>query len=565
MLACESHPKKQEPNLASVPRNMVKMLIDQAADVHATDRRGCNALHLAMQFQQPDILITKLLLQSGIDANLTDSQGYTPLHYFSTDFGNGRVDPRMEEMFNLLLAYSDPGAENCDGDRDTPLLLAIESGNWQAFHLLLAKGAILRTTRPTIMDDLLMKATQALQPKAVEILLAHGASPIIKAHGIRPMGHIALEGLLDSTGCIALPLPFEAFKSILKIYIDGGLDINTANTTNQSLLHVVAARAKEPYESALARYLIDVGADVYQPICGAWDAFLLAAVHGKLSVLRVLIAHADRTPDLKHWIHGRCSTPHVTVARNCIAKRLNSKAQSHSERLDHPVGDDGIEIVCTSLARHNLIDSKDFEGVSPLQGAVGFGNAYTVSKLLFHGADLHVTDQYGWTVLHTATYRKDEVMVRLLLQADSDVRAPSQQWAHQWGRPSLLYQGDKWKGTPLHLAAMFGQPTIVELLLQYGADVHADTDVVNCRPGHGPTALHIALDTGTFYGTRDNLCPEMLRVAEILVENGAAVEGVADHITLNEVPRFEGFEGLWEKLRKGITRNEAEFMSAPVG
>jgi Ankyrin repeats (3 copies) len=227
----------------------------------------------------------------------------------------------------------------------------------------------------------------------------------------------------------------------------------------------------------------------------------------------------------------------------------------HPERLEHSDGDDdGVEIVC---ARNNLIDSKDLQELS----SVELRNASTVSKLLSRGADLHIRDKYGWTALHTTTHNKDEAIVRLLLQAASDVWATSQQWAHNWVRPSGLHQGNQWKGTPLHLVAMLGQPTIAELLLQHGADVQAHTGLENC---HGPTALHIALDTGTFYSPRDNMGLEMLKVVEILVENGAKVEGVADHITLNDVLKFEGFEGLWEKLRRGITGNGVGFMYTPT-
>jgi ankyrin repeat protein len=548
MLASETPPKAEDPALESVPTTMVKMLIDHGADIHATDHQCCNALHLVMQSQSADIRIIKLLLQSGIDANLPDSQGYTPLHYFSKGFGTSKeqMDPRMEEIFELLLAHSTPGAENLEhrhmsysGDRehmDTPLSLAIESGNWQAFHLFSAKGAILRTTQSP--DDLLWKSAWfwALQPKAVKTLLAQGASATIKRYGTTPLGHMALEGLLHEDADAVSP--FEDFKSILKMYMDAGLDINITDEQNRSLLHIAVARANEPHESALAQHLIEVGADVYQPVCGAWDAFLLAAVHGKPSALRVLIAYAAKAPNLKHWIH--------------------------LERVDHSDGDDDdVGIVCASLARNNLVDSNDPKGLSPLQKAVELGNVSTVPKLISHGADLHIRDEYGWTVLHTATYNKDEVMVRLLLQAGSDVRATSQQWAHDGVRPSGLYQGNQWKGTPLHLAAMFGQPTIAELLLQHGTDVQAHTGLENCSPGHGPTALHIALDTGTFYGPRDNLGPKMLKVAEILVESGAEVKGVADHITLDEVLKFEGFEELWEKLRRGITENGVGFMHTP--
>lgn len=549
MLACENPPKNEDPTLRSVPPIIVKMLIDHGADVHATDEQGRNALHLAVESQLPDIRIIELLLRSGIDANLPDSQGYTPFHYFSMVCRKSKeqVDPYIKEIFDLLLAHSAPGAENLErqhknynGDLeaevDTPLSLAIETGNWQAFHLLLAKGAILPTMgSPT---DRLYNAAgyRALQPKAVEILLAQGASATIKRYGTTPMGHMALEGLLHKD--VSAASPFEDFKSILKMYMDAGLDINATNGENRSLLHVAVDHAKEPYESALVQYLIEMGADVYQPVCGAWDAFLLATVHGSLSALHVLLAHAAKAPNSKHWIH--------------------------LGKLEHSNEDEDIEIVCVSLARNSLIDSKDLEGVVPIQMAVNLGNISIVSKLLCHGANLHILDKYGWTVLHTATYNKNEAMVRLLLQAGSDARATTQQWAYRMVRPSMLYQGEEWKGTALHLAAMFGQPTIVELLLQYGADLHANTGSKTRWPGHGPTALHIALDTGVFYGTRDNLAPEMLKVAEMLVENGAEVEGVADHITLDDVLMFEGYEGLWEKLRKGITGNGTEFMYTPV-
>jgi ankyrin repeat protein len=149
-----------------------------------------------------------------------------------------------------------------------------------------------------------------------------------------------------------------------------------------------------------------------------------------------------------------------------------------------------------------LIDSKDKSGLTPLQKAVELGNIPFTSKLLSHGAGLHITDEFGWTLLHTANYNKNEAMVRLLLQAGSDVRAVSRKWAHAIVRPSLLYRENEGKGTALHLAAMSGQHTIAGLLLEYGADVHADTGCLNGSeqgfPGHGPTALHIALDTGTF-------------------------------------------------------------------
>ena len=131
--------------------------------------------------------------------------------------------------------------------------------------------------------------------------------------------------------------------------------------------------------------------------------------------------------------------------------------------------------------------------------------------------------------------------------------ATTSQWAHDKERPSGLGRRDPWTGTPLHLAAMFGDPNIAALLLAHGADVHATTGQGGgYRSGHGPTALHIALDTGKFYGDRQSLGKGMLEVAQMLVEHGASVVDVAEHLDLGAVRRFRGFEELWEKLRAGI-------------
>ena len=105
---------------------------------------------------------------------------------------------------------------------------------------------------------------------------------------------------------------------------------------------------------------------------------------------------------------------------------------------------------------------------------------------------------------------------------------------------------------------MIGDPAITSLLLEHGADVHAQTGAKGLHGGHGPTALNIALDTGVFYGDRENLGRSMLAVAEILVERGAEVKGAAAHLEIGHVCKFGGFEDLWERLRKGLGDGEGK-------
>lgn len=114
----------------------------------------------------------------------------------------------------------------------------------------------------------------------------------------------------------------------------------------------------------------------------------------------------------------------------------------------------------------------------------------------------------------------------------------------------MLYQDDPWTGTALHLAAMRGRRDVVEMLLLApgGVDVGAVSVVLDrswSRPGRGPTALHITLDTDAFYYDRDTLGHERLCIAEMLLERGADVRGVADHFRMEGVAKhFKGHEEL---------------------
>jgi len=57
--------------------------------------------------------------------------------------------------------------------------------------------------------------------------------------------------------------------------------------------------------------------------------------------------------------------------------------------------------------------------------------------------------------------------------------------------------------------------------------------------GGGPSALHIAPDTGIFYGRRGHpLDQERLDIAWMLIERGGNVNGVADRLDLDDVMKL---------------------------
>ncbi|KAF8535973.1 ankyrin repeat-containing domain protein [Trichophaea hybrida] len=61
--------------------DVAKVLLDNGADVHATDVSGCTPLHPSAHgysFQSDDI--TRVLFEHGADVNAKDLDGRTPLH-----------------------------------------------------------------------------------------------------------------------------------------------------------------------------------------------------------------------------------------------------------------------------------------------------------------------------------------------------------------------------------------------------------------------------------------------------------------------------------------------------
>jgi ankyrin repeat protein len=191
----------------------------------------------------------------------------------------------------------------------------------------------------------------------------------------------------------------------------------------------------------------------------------------------------------------------------------------------------------------------------PLYYAANRGHEELSFVLLSHGASVEVSDRYGWQPLHTASYNGHISIVKALIASGAEVCAATTKWNNNHVKPSGIYAGDTWTGHPLHLAAMCGYIAIVRFLLQHGADVQASTGrSERYYPGHGPTALHVVLDTGTFYGRPGApLDKGRLEIAQMLVDRGAGVEGVADTFSLREVLKFKEFPALWDVLRAGIT------------
>lgn len=157
------------------------------------------------------------------------------------------------------------------------------------------------------------------------------------------------------------------------------------------------------------------------------------------------------------------------------------------------------------LKKHNIsadcLDKEDENGETPLIYASKIRNAEACKLLLEAGADTNPNTEYGDTALTTAAEQGYPDICKILIEAGADINKENN---YGW--------------TPLVCAvyASYGFETrfedVIRMLLEAGADVNKCTE-------HGSSPLDTAV--------RHN----RLKMAEILIKNGADINSMADEET----------------------------------
>ncbi len=110
---------------------IVRSLIECAADVNITSKKGLNVLHMAAQGNNPNIIIF-FKVKYNISVLSKDSQGNTPLHWACYN--------SSEEAINFLLSFmNDINVQNNEGK--TPLHIAVFTEKPSLIKKLIKRGA----------------------------------------------------------------------------------------------------------------------------------------------------------------------------------------------------------------------------------------------------------------------------------------------------------------------------------------------------------------------------------------------------------------------------------------
>jgi ankyrin repeat protein len=259
--------------------------------------------------------------------------------------------------------------------------------------------------------------------------------------------------------------------------LTAGANPNAALLLGETPL-MVAARSGN---AQIVELLLAKGANVNSRAARAQTALMWAVAEKHPEVVKVLLAHrADINARSEAWGEVMAVPPHGYLEYNRSIPHGNDTALLFAAR----VGDLASARLLVDAGAN--VDDEDAAGVSAATLAAHSGFTDVVEFLLERGANASA-DKAGFTALHEAIMRRDEKLVKILLDHGADANAPVRTWTptRRTSR-DFHFEPELIGATPFWLAARFTEPEVMRLLVKHGADplfVHHSDKVVEGRGG----------------------------------------------------------------------------------
>ncbi|XP_067274875.1 CARD- and ANK-domain containing inflammasome adapter protein [Pseudorasbora parva] len=299
----------------------------------------------------------------------------------------------------------------------TPMLLAAELGNAEAFKVLVSKKARLDERLPNQISGLHL-AIQSGSMQIAQILLDKGIDPNIS--GPNDQTPLHLSALHNQPALSALLLRM-------------GAQINSINQDGLTPLHLASQNG---HTEAVAQ-LLEGKADVFVKDKQGRTALHWAAAQGEAGVIQLLLA----------------------AGADANASEKEKKTPLHLAAMEGHTK--AVSVLLTGKAK---VSAKDMDGCSPLHYAARNGKERAAGVLLASGKSMNVDDRNVWrrTSLHLAAEHGHEMLVGLLLENGAKIN-------------SL----DNNKDTPLHCACRDGRVETVQRLINWTNGDRANLQATN--------------------------------------------------------------------------------------
>jgi|GEM_PF-5641522 len=435
---------------------IVKFLLENGADINATDDKTSNALVNAIY--ENKIEVARVLLENGIDINYQDSDGFTPLMYACQN-------NNLETIKFLLENGADVSKANPEGFN--PLMIAASNGYYDLFKLLLENGADYKITyNPKISDiNILDFAIQGSNLDLVKYTIEKlnfdvnrkdkgGYNPILVASNLNKEGKLDIIKFLVSKGADVNSQLIQSYDATAngngEEYTDENIEEELENIDQKSnennedieqdiiytpLLNVFNS---EIDKRETIKFLVSQGADIFVKDPRFKISPLMMAV--QMDDLKLVkLFHDKGLPlDEKYDTKETFISPIMFASQSgnleLIKYLIENKADVYEKYFPDKVNRNIFILACAS---NNLETIK-----------------YLYENYEF---DINEKDKVGYTALHSAAQNPNMTLdiVEFLIKNGSDINA-------------IAEDG----GSPLIDAVANGNIKVVEFLIKNGANVN---------------------------------------------------------------------------------------------
>lgn len=450
---------------------VIEHLLPHKPDLIAVDGEGRNAVQLAVMAEDVSPLLIKRLVDLGIAADATDPVGRRAVDY-AAEAGRWAIVALLDPSYPLPAAVS-----GLLPDRPPLTLLreALGFGNTDGM------AALAKLCQPEELGSLLLDPELALEPDAVDWLLAHGADPYVRdACSDTPMFALLSRGI-DAVPALQVMLQrglSPAGRGGLARFLAACAQHDQAARGLEQLALELLERGADPFAASpagdpplslavrlgwlrLQQALLKAGVDREARDSHGMTALHLATALAREGALKLLVQHGA-SPEARAADGQTPLGVALSIGRRDLADWLDWRVWPLPRRTlreaDLPAaamaGD--VDAVRRLIDLGFAVDAVDAQGCTALLRAAGGGHLAVTDLLLARGANPQHAAASGATPLSAAVSMRQVDIVSALLDAGAKLE-------HRL--PGGV--------TVLMLASALGLPDIVARLLTAGADVHA--------------------------------------------------------------------------------------------
>ena len=422
---------------------LIRLFVDKGTDIHLTTKLGMNCLHIAACNGHLNLCKT-LIYKHSFDLHMTDNIGWTPLH-FSAHNGS----------YELVKFFKDMGGD----------IYLKTNGRKIPSHVASLCGDLKIVKTYTYAHGFGVRISEKNRCKSLNYFAPNDSFEF--NFGLNCLHIAAIHGHLDLCTALVNKCNF---------------DVLMTDNNGWTCLHISARFGS--YE--LVKFFADKGKDIYLKTSTGLNCLHIAALYGHLSLCETLIN--------KHNFN-------MLVADNDGYTSLHRSAENGSYELIKFFADNGTDIHLktkngsnclhiAALSGHlnlskRLVNKHNFdahlandEGWTAIHFSAGHGSYDLFKFLSDKGTDISLKTKDGVNCLHIAAFNEHSNLCKTLINK------------HNFD----VHMTDNWGFTALHSSAQIGNYELVKLFADKGANIFLKTK-------NGMNCLHIAACNGHL-----NLC-----------------------------------------------------------